>query len=113
MTSRLTAELTLTLFFRSVVARDNSCRRAVQLAERARTQPSRRHQSSAARLRFGAPQSIFAMERHLNKVAQTVGLSPEELRRRNFLQPGETTSTGQVINEKIDLSSCSTARAEA
>ncbi|MBL8191357.1 MAG: molybdopterin-dependent oxidoreductase, partial [Acidobacteria bacterium] len=54
---------------------------------------------------FGAPQSIFAMERHLNKVAQTVGLSPEELRRRNFLQPGETTSTGQVINEKIDLSS--------
>ncbi len=54
---------------------------------------------------FGAPQSIFAMERHLNEVAQTVGLSPEELRRRNFLQPGETTSTGQVINEKIDLSS--------
>jgi CO/xanthine dehydrogenase Mo-binding subunit len=52
---------------------------------------------------FGAPQSIFAMERHLNKVAQTVGLSPEELRRRNFLKPGEATSTGQVINEKIDL----------
>ncbi|MDX2040295.1 MAG: xanthine dehydrogenase family protein molybdopterin-binding subunit [Acidobacteriota bacterium] len=54
---------------------------------------------------FGAPQSIFAMERHLNQVAQTVGLSPEELRRRNFLKPGETTSTGQVIHEKIDLSS--------
>jgi CO/xanthine dehydrogenase Mo-binding subunit len=53
---------------------------------------------------FGAPQSIFAMERHLNQVAQTVGLSPEELRRRNFLKPGETTSTGQVINEQIDLS---------
>ena len=52
---------------------------------------------------FGAPQSIFAMERHLNKVAQTVGVSPEELRRRNFLKPGETTSTGQVIHEKIDL----------
>ncbi|MEK7834054.1 MAG: xanthine dehydrogenase family protein molybdopterin-binding subunit, partial [Acidobacteriota bacterium] len=52
---------------------------------------------------FGAPQSIFAMERHLNKVARAVGLSPEELRRRNFLKPGETTSTGQVINEKIDL----------
>ncbi|MBP6821046.1 MAG: xanthine dehydrogenase family protein [Acidobacteria bacterium] len=52
---------------------------------------------------FGAPQSIFAMERHLNKVAQTVGLTPEELRRRNFLKPGEATSTGQVINEQIDL----------
>lgn len=54
---------------------------------------------------FGAPQSIFAMERHLNKVARAVGLSPEELRRRNFLKEGETTSTGQVIREKIDLSS--------
>lgn len=53
---------------------------------------------------FGAPQSIFAMERHLNKVAQTVGLSPEELRRRNFLKEGETTSTGQVVREQIDLS---------
>jgi CO/xanthine dehydrogenase Mo-binding subunit len=52
---------------------------------------------------FGAPQSIFAMERHLNKIAQTIGLSPEELRRRNFLKPGETTSTGQVVNEPIDL----------
>jgi CO/xanthine dehydrogenase Mo-binding subunit len=52
---------------------------------------------------FGAPQSIFALERHLNKVARAVGLSPEELRRRNFLRQGETTATGQVIREEIDL----------
>lgn len=52
---------------------------------------------------FGAPQSIFALERHLNKVAAIVGLSPEELRRRNFLHEGQTTATGQVIHEKIDL----------
>jgi CO/xanthine dehydrogenase Mo-binding subunit len=52
---------------------------------------------------FGAPQSIFALERHLNKVARTVGLSPEELRRRNFIHEGETTATGQVIHEKVDL----------
>ena len=52
---------------------------------------------------FGAPQSLFAIERHMNRVARTVGLSPEELRRRNFLQPGQTTATGQVIREKIDL----------
>src|SRR4030081_46961 len=31
---------------------------------------------------FGAPQSIFALERHLDKVAAAVGLTPEELRRR-------------------------------
>src|SRR5205807_1946427 len=41
---------------------------------------------------FGAPQSIFALERHLNKVARELGLSPEELRRRNFIHEGETTA---------------------
>jgi CO/xanthine dehydrogenase Mo-binding subunit len=53
---------------------------------------------------FGAPQSLFAMERHMDRVAQTVGLSPVEIRRRNFLQPGQTTTTDQVIREPIDLS---------
>ena len=52
---------------------------------------------------FGAPQSIFALERHLNKVAQTIGLSPEEFRRRNFIREGETTATNQVIREKVDM----------
>jgi CO/xanthine dehydrogenase Mo-binding subunit len=52
---------------------------------------------------FGAPQSIFALERHLNKVAATLGLSAEEFRRRNFIREGETTATGQVIREKVDL----------
>lgn len=52
---------------------------------------------------FGAPQSIFALERHLNKVAQTINLSPEEFRRRNFIHEGETTATSQVIHEKVDL----------
>jgi CO/xanthine dehydrogenase Mo-binding subunit len=52
---------------------------------------------------FGAPQSIFALERHLNRVAAAVGLSPEELRRRNFIRQGETTATGQVIREDVDL----------
>src|ERR1700736_1374063 len=33
---------------------------------------------------FGAPQSIFALERHLDKVAKVIGLTPEEFRRRNF-----------------------------
>src|SRR5258708_868882 len=40
---------------------------------------------------FGAPQSIFALERHLDKVARVVGLAPEELRRRNLRHTGETT----------------------
>jgi CO/xanthine dehydrogenase Mo-binding subunit len=52
---------------------------------------------------FGAPQSIFALERHLDKVAKTIGLSPEEFRRRNFIHEGETTATNQVIHERVDL----------
>ncbi|HZI19003.1 MAG TPA: xanthine dehydrogenase family protein molybdopterin-binding subunit [Pyrinomonadaceae bacterium] len=52
---------------------------------------------------FGAPQSIFALERHLNKVASVVGLTPEELRRRNFIRQGGTTATGQVIGERVDM----------
>jgi CO/xanthine dehydrogenase Mo-binding subunit len=52
---------------------------------------------------FGAPQSIFALERHLDKVARAVGLTPEELRRRNFIRPGGTTATGQVIREQVDM----------
>jgi CO/xanthine dehydrogenase Mo-binding subunit len=53
---------------------------------------------------FGAPQSLFAMERHMNRIAQVVGLSPLEIRRRNFLKPGQTTTTGQTVKEEIDLS---------
>jgi CO/xanthine dehydrogenase Mo-binding subunit len=52
---------------------------------------------------FGAPQSLFALERHMDRIARVVGLSPAEIRRRNFLKPGQTTTTGQTVNEKIDL----------
>jgi CO/xanthine dehydrogenase Mo-binding subunit len=52
---------------------------------------------------FGAPQSLFALERHMDRIAEVVGLSPVEIRRRNFLKPGETTTTGQTVNEEIDL----------
>ena len=52
---------------------------------------------------FGAPQSLFAMERHMDRIAQIVGLSPVEIRRRNFLQAGQATTTEQVVREPIDL----------
>lgn len=52
---------------------------------------------------FGAPQSIFALERHLDRVATKLGMDPAELRRRNLLRQGDTTAVGQVIGEPIDL----------
>ena len=52
---------------------------------------------------FGAPQSVFALERHLDRVAAAVSLSPEEFRRRNFIREGQTLSVGQVIHEKVQM----------
>jgi CO/xanthine dehydrogenase Mo-binding subunit len=52
---------------------------------------------------FGAPQSIFAMERHLDKLARAAGLTPEELRRRNFIREGQTTATSQLVRESVDF----------
>ena len=79
---------------------------AVLLPQRARALQRRSHQCPphGAFRGFGAPQSIFALERHLDRVAQVVGLTPEEMRRRNFLRRGETTATGQIIREVVDMS---------
>ncbi len=52
---------------------------------------------------FGAPQSVFALERHLDRVASAVGLAPEELRRRNFIHEGQALAVNQVIREKVDM----------
>jgi CO/xanthine dehydrogenase Mo-binding subunit len=52
---------------------------------------------------FGAPQSIFALERHMDVVAAAIGLTPEEFRRRNFITPGQTSAVGQVINEPVGM----------
>src|SRR5258708_11111423 len=43
------------------------------------------------------------MERHMDRIAAVVGISPIEIRRRNFLKPGQTTTTEQTIRENIDL----------
>ena len=52
---------------------------------------------------FGAPQSVFALERHLDRVANAVGLAPDELRRRNFIHEGQTLAVSQMIHEKVDM----------
>jgi CO/xanthine dehydrogenase Mo-binding subunit len=52
---------------------------------------------------FGAPQSVFAIERHLDEVAGKLGISPEELRRKNLVRDGDTLATGQVVRDHVDL----------
>jgi len=52
---------------------------------------------------FGAPQAIFAIERHMDEIAAAIGIDPVELRRRNFLHDGDTTATEQVMREPVIL----------
>src|SRR5580698_953261 len=52
---------------------------------------------------FGAPQAIFAIERHMDEIAAAIGLDPIELRRRNFLHDGDTTATEQVMRDPVIL----------
>ncbi|MBC8262530.1 MAG: molybdopterin-dependent oxidoreductase, partial [Anaerolineales bacterium] len=52
---------------------------------------------------FGVPQSAFAMESQMDILAEKLGLSPFELRRKNALRVGSTTATGQVLRESVGL----------
>jgi CO/xanthine dehydrogenase Mo-binding subunit len=52
---------------------------------------------------FGSPQTIFGIERQMDQIAKAIGISPAEVRRRNFLAQGKTTATGQEIRDAIDL----------
>jgi CO/xanthine dehydrogenase Mo-binding subunit len=44
---------------------------------------------------FGAPQTQFAVEVHMERIAESLGIDPVELRARNALRPGDTSATGQ------------------
>ena len=50
---------------------------------------------------FGAPQTEFAAETQLNRIAEQLGLSPLDIRRRNAYRPGDTTPTGQVLRDSV------------
>jgi CO/xanthine dehydrogenase Mo-binding subunit len=50
---------------------------------------------------FGAPQAIFAVERHMDEIASVLGMDSVELRRKNFLHEGDTTATEQLMREPI------------
>jgi CO/xanthine dehydrogenase Mo-binding subunit len=46
---------------------------------------------------FGAPQTQFAMEAHMDRIAEALGMDPVLLREVNALVPGDTTATGQKL----------------
>jgi CO/xanthine dehydrogenase Mo-binding subunit len=46
---------------------------------------------------FGAPQTQFAVEAHMDRIAAELGIDPVRLREINALKPGDTTATGQKL----------------
>ncbi len=52
---------------------------------------------------FGVPQTCFAQECNLNRLAALVGITPYEIRRRNAIAPGETLPNGQIADESTAL----------
>jgi CO/xanthine dehydrogenase Mo-binding subunit len=46
---------------------------------------------------FGAPQTQFATEVHMDRIAAELGLDPVRVREINALRPGDTTATGQRL----------------
>jgi len=64
---------------------------------------------------FGAPQTLFAVEAHMDRLAEAVGLDPLTIRERNALRPGDTTATGQVLGEDcsaLDVLQAAAARTQ-
>ena len=46
---------------------------------------------------FGAPQTQFAVEAHMDRIAERLGIDPVRIREINALRPGDTTATGQRL----------------
>ncbi|TCP55737.1 CO/xanthine dehydrogenase Mo-binding subunit [Tumebacillus sp. BK434] len=57
---------------------------------------------------FGHPEAHFCMERTVDLLARRLGIDPLELRRRNAIQPGDTTPTQAPLNSSNlgDLPAC-------
>jgi len=61
---------------------------------------------------FGAPQTIFAIERHMDAIAKELGIEPLELRKKNLLQIGSVMPTGQVLQSSVGVTQCVAAAEE-
>jgi len=50
---------------------------------------------------FGAPQTQFAIECHMDRIAAELGMDPVALRRKNAYESGDVTPTGQMLHESV------------
>ena len=61
---------------------------------------------------FGAPQATFASERQIDKAAHQLGIDVFEFRRKNLLNLGDSTATGQILESSVGSMSTLEAVAE-
>jgi CO/xanthine dehydrogenase Mo-binding subunit len=61
---------------------------------------------------YGAMQSVWASERTMDVLAERLGMSPLELRRRNLLRDGDRFATGEVMRD-VRFAECLQAAADA
>src|SRR5437867_4554094 len=52
---------------------------------------------------FGAPQTQFAVEVHMDRIAAELGVDPVRVREINALRPGDTTATGQRLGRDCSV----------
>jgi CO/xanthine dehydrogenase Mo-binding subunit/aerobic-type carbon monoxide dehydrogenase small subunit (CoxS/CutS family) len=62
---------------------------------------------------FGNPQSTFAAEVQLNRLAHRLGMDPFEIRLRNILEEGRPTITGESLSTSVGARACLLAVREA
>lgn len=55
---------------------------------------------------FGAPQTFFAIESHMDAVAEKIKMNPYELRLKNCVHLGDTLATSQLMRESVAAEKC-------
>ncbi|NLE76406.1 MAG: molybdopterin-dependent oxidoreductase, partial [Chloroflexi bacterium] len=67
---------------------------------------------------YGTPQGFFALESFMDEAAAALGMGPLELRRRNWVQPGDTFALAKALGEgregfETPIASCALAECVA
>jgi len=71
------------------------------------------HPYGGAMRGFGAPQVHIAHEQIIDELAEKLGISPLDMRRKNGFRVGSTTATGQILDQSVGLIDTLEACAEA
>lgn len=61
---------------------------------------------TGAKRGFGATQPAMAYEQQMDILAEKLGISPIEIRRKNLFRKGSETATGQILTDSVPMEEC-------